>query len=567
MHRQGKQHSELIQARARSHIFRRWRRVGQVRNFVVAWWLLWAVLMVGLFWQWHVLSRTYMKPTPVAGGTFTEGMIGTIDNMNPMFAIDGGNAVAARLVFNGLLRYDSNNQLVPDLAASVVADESGKVYTATLREGVKWHDGKPFTADDVVFTYTTIKHPDTRSPLSSSWRDVIITKQDDRTVVFTLPNAYAPFPHSLTTGVLPNHLLGSLGFVGQRPAGFNQAPIGTGPFRFLEIDADKGEATFLANTDYHRGKPKLDRMILRLYDDPAVMLRDYDAGILTAMADVPRGSVSKLDDIDRAFEKRSTATSVGVYAFYKTPQGVFADRTVRTALSQSISPRDVIERLLLEDSVLRGPLLPTHIGYEKKLVQPKFNDQAAAAALDQAGWRKGSDGIRRKDGQALSFTIVTQDLSDYRAVAELLVESWKDLGADVKVEFYPVDELQQFFVKTHDFEVLLYGIDLGADPDVFAYWHSSQATPPGLNLSEYSSGAADTALEAGRTRSDPELRAAKYRAFLAEWQKDVPALALYRRHIVYVQSPDARTFEAKDLSRPVDRFNDVENWTVKLDLK
>lgn len=561
--RRGQKHTDLLHALTRLHVIKRFQRLRPVRNFVAAWWLLWLICLSGVIWQWRVLSATYAIPTPVSGGTYVEGSVGTIDNINPIFAVDGVNAAASRLVFNGLLRYDDNGVLAADLAETISADDSGTVYTIVLRDDIFWHDGEPVTSRDVVFTFSTIQHPDTRSPLNASWRDIKVEAKDERTIVFTLPNSFAPFTHSLVTGLVPEHLLGSLGPSGQRAAEFNQAPIGNGPFRFLKLDAERGEAVFSANEGYYRGQPLLERLILRTFDSSDGMLDAYKGGLLSGMADVPHQNISELESLGRSVDQLNVATTYGVFAFYKTTHPILADKAVRQALTQAISPRQISQSLAVQSKVMRSPLLPHHLGYDPNLTQVGFSKQEAASVLDQAGWAVGPDGIRNKGGQPLRLTLVSQDTSDYKAVSETVQKAWQEIGVAVDLKLFAADELQRSYVKTHSYDVLIYGIDLGADPDVFAYWHSSQASPPGLNLSEYHSGLADDALASGRTRTDNQLRAAKYRTFAEQWRNDIPAAALYNRYFTYAQVPEASTFTTSRFFHPADRFNNVQLWSIR----
>lgn len=562
--REGRRRSDVVYAQARAQIVRRWQRLGKVRRFVISWGALWVFLLAALIWQWSRLGVAYQQLQPVNGGTFTEGIVGTITNINPLFAIDGPSAAASRLVFNGLLRYDDQGQLVGDLAERWTANAAGTLYIFELRQDVRWHDGRPLTAEDVVFTFTTIQHPDTRSPLNASWRDIKVQAVGDHAVEFTLANTFSPFPHALTTGIVPAHRLAKLGPSGQRPAEFNQAPIGTGPFRFNRLDASKGEATFAANDAYYRGRPRLDRFVIRAYDSLAELEQAYRGGIVTAAADLPFDSFAEAER-QRGQTVRNLMTTYGTFVFYKLSQPVLADRTVRQALGQAVSARRITEALQAQHGNLRLPLLPHQLGYDPALQQAGFAPDQARQLLDQAGWQVGPDGVRAKAGQTLHMTLVTQDESDYVAVAAVLQQAWREIGVAIDVQLYPAEELQQSYAKTHNYDLLLYAIDLGADPDVFAYWHSSQATAPNLNLSEWRNAVADDALESGRTRTDPALRAAKYRTFLEAWRSDVPATALYNRHFLYVQYPDARTFNNTRLIQPADRLNNVEQWTVRLE--
>jgi peptide/nickel transport system substrate-binding protein len=253
-----------------------------------------------------------------------------------------------------------------------------------------------------------------------------------------------------------------------------------------------------------------------------------------------------------------------VMVFFKNSEPPFNDVNVRRALVQTVNTPDAIATLGYPVIIARSPLLMSHPGYNKSITQLPFDKMAAEKILDDGGWKKGSGGIRQKDGQRLSFTLQAQDVSDYQAISDYLRNTWRSIGVQVEVLLQPEADIQGI-VSRHDYQALLYGISLGPDPDVFAYWHGSQADRGStwLNLSEYKSTAVDKALEEGRTRSDPGVRAAKYHPFLENWRSDAPALALYQPRFLYVVRGNLHNFGPIILNSPTDRFNNVEDWMIR----
>jgi peptide/nickel transport system substrate-binding protein len=166
----------------------------------------------------------------------------------------------------------------------------------------------------------------------------------------------------------------------------------------------------------------------------------------------------------------------------------------------------------------------------------------------------------------LAFNLVSQDTPNYTLTAKFLQEQWSKLGVKVMVNYYNGDELQGGIIANHDYDALLYGISLGVDPDVFVYWDSSQASINSqghLNLSEYKSKTADQALQAGRTRSDPQVRAVKYQEFLRVWSEDAPALALYQPNFLYITRGPVFGYQRQMLNAAADRFYNVDNWMIR----
>jgi peptide/nickel transport system substrate-binding protein len=553
------------------HFFKRLGRLMRVWRFAVSWLLLLVLVGTGTIMQIRALSIHYQKLQPAPGGSYTEGVIGAFTTANPLYATSAADSSVSRLVFSGLMKYDLENRLVPDLAKSLSVDASGKVYTAKLRSDVRWHDGKPLTAKDVAFTYTMIKNPDARSPLFNTWKDVEVRAQNDQTVVFELPNTLSTFPETLTNGIVPQHVLRSVDPSQLRTDRFNTVnPIGTGPFKWekLEVSGAAQESRqevvgLVPSETFYRAKPKLHRFIIRTFRDEQHMIKAYEAGELTSMV----GLASVPDNIRGVsdFTEYNIPMTGAVMVFFKTSMPPLNDVKVRRALVQGVDAGDVVQTLSHPVRLVNGPLLSSHIGYNRKLTQLSTNITRAKKSLDAAGWKVGDNGIRKKGGKELTFTLYAQNTSDYTAVTGYLQKAWRGLGVKADVLLQGDSDIQGE-VSRHDYSALLYGISLGTDPDVFAYWHSSQANPSApirLNLSEYKSQEADASLEAGRTRLDPKVRSTKYEPFLRAWREDAPALALYQPTFLYVTRGKVYNFEPKSLNDITSRYVNVESWMIR----
>jgi peptide/nickel transport system substrate-binding protein len=250
--------------------------------------------------------------------------------------------------------------------------------------------------------------------------------------------------------------------------------------------------------------------------------------------------------------------------FFKMSNGVLSDVKVRQALVQAVNRESLIKEIGYPVVASNEPFLTTHPGYDKSITQLPFNQSAAAALLDQAGWKVGKDGTREKDGKQLTFSLYSQSTSEYAYVTQKLQADWAKVGAKVEVLLQPDNDLQTT-VTGHSYDALLYGISLGNDPDVYAYWGSTQADERAVNrvnFSEYKSTTADKALEAGRTRTDEKLRAVKYRPFLEAWRNDAPALALYQPRYLYITRGVVHGFDPSTINVASDRYANVVNWKI-----
>ena len=253
-------------------------------------------------------------------------------------------------------------------------------------------------------------------------------------------------------------------------------------------------------------------------------------------------------------------------AFFNNSHGVLSDANVRKALASSVDRRQLVNLTGKPTELLDGPILRGQVGYNPSITQRGYNFDEANQLMDQAGWKRGDKDLRYKDGKVLEFTLRSQDARQYSLTSQYLQKQWEKLGIKINVTYYSGDDLQGQVIATHDYDILVYGISIGADPDVFAYWDSSQAsiTSQGRsNLSEYKSTVADEALEAGRTRTDNAVREVKYKAFLSAWIADVPALALYQPNYIYVTRGPVYGYNRKMDNGAADRFYNVENWMVR----
>lgn len=550
---------------------RRLHNLTHVKRFVTAWVLLMVLLIGCVVVQTRALSSYYQTAQPVPGGIYIEGIVGNYNNANPIYATGQVNDAVSRLLFASLFQYNDKNQLVGDLASSYDVNEKANVYTVHLRPHLTWQDGQPLTAKDVVFTYETIQNPASQSPLQASWQGVELSAPNSRTVVFTLPNPLSSFPFSLTNGIIPKHILDKISPDQLRSATFNTTnPIGAGPFEFKDVQTsgDTGQSKeqqiiLSPFPGYHAGQPKLSTFIIHTFTTTNAMLASYQQDKLTAMVGLT--SLPKTIAHDASTITYNMPLTAADYVFFKNSSSVLSDKNVRRALVEGANVPKIIEQIGHPVTPVDEPLLHGQLGYDAKYQQPSYNPAAASELLNKAGWILGKDGIRYKKKQPLEFSLYAANTPQYAKITNTLKKQWQALGVQVQVYLQDDDDLQNT-AAYHDYDALLYGISIGADPDVFVYWDSSQASVDSatrLNFSEYTSDAADAALEAGRTRVGDALRAAKYDDFLKAWQADTPALGLFQPRFLYVTRGQVFGLDAHTINIDTDRYNNVANWMIR----
>lgn len=570
--RQVEAFGQQAEAQLERNFFRRLERLREVRRFVITWLLLFILLGSCLVVQIRALAGYYKVLSPVPGGTYTEGIIGSFTNANPVYATSPVDQAVSHLLFAGLYKYNDNNQLVGDLAdGQPVISPDATQYTVHLRHGLTWQDNVPLTSDDVLFTYQVIQSPDAQSPLNASWQGIKVTAPDPYTVVFTLPNTLASFPYSLTNGILPRHVLGNTVMSEMRSAAFNtRSPIGAGPFKWQALaaassspDNTQQQIALLPFAHYYGGQPKLTSFVFHTFSKQADMVASFNNHELTAMAGLD--SVPMADAKDDTVRSYSMPLTAAVMAFFKNNHPVLSDVQVRKALITATDTKKIIDSLGYPTNPVTEPLLKGQLGYDPAYAQPSFNLNMANQMLDQDGWVRDKSGIRSKDGKQLAFQLYAEGSSEYARVARMLQAQWGTVGAKVDLQLQSGADFQSTLA-FHSYDALLYGISIGLDPDVFAYWDSTQAdirSANRLNFSAYNSRAADNSLEAGRTRLDSALRIIKYQSFLKSWQSDAPALGLYQPRYLYVTRGEVFGLAEHRINNAVDRYDNVENWMIR----
>ncbi len=554
------------------HFFRRLGRLYQVRRFVLSWTLLMMFIGFGAIWQVRGLDRFYMKLAPASGGIYREGLLGAFTTSNPLFAVSPADVSVSRLVFSGLFRLSPEGKIESELANTYEMDETELIYTVHLRDNVTWHDGSQFTARDVEFTYNTIKNPATKSPLFSGWSSIDVKATDEYTVVFTLPNSLSSFPYSLTNGIVPRHILSAYEPADLRSSLFNTVtPIGTGPFIFKQvevlgsdIDDRQEKVTLDSNEAYFKAVPLINGVVLRTYRNEDEMVKAFERQEITSMVGLATVSDRLLEQ--QTVQTFSTPLTSQVMIFLNNSSEALKDKNVRKALLRATDTTALRQSIGYELVEADSPFLKSHFAYDKQKVQLKPDIAEANKLLDEAGWLRTEDGSRQKDGVQFKLRLISQSLTEYATVVQGIQKQWGELGVQVEAFLQPEEDVQSGAVVRHDYDVLLYGISLGLDPDVYAYWHSSQADPrlkTRLNLSEYSNQAADKALEAGRTRLNEELRTVKYRPFLDAWLDEVPAIALYQPRFLFVARGTLEGYKTGQFNGPADRFYSISDWQVR----
>jgi peptide/nickel transport system substrate-binding protein len=555
---------------ARRFVFRRIDNFRDARRHIAIWVLAIGVIVgaSGLQLMWY--QQSYRTLAPANDGTYAEGVLGPVNTLNPIFASSSAEVSAGNLLFSKLLSYDKTGNLNYDLAESMTISEDQRTYTVKIRPDARWTDGTYVRARDVVFTVNLLKNTATRSTITG-WNDVtakIVEDDTDRTVAFSLPAVYAAFPHALNfLPILPEHILRDVEPSALRENDFSSNPVGSGPFalRFIqEVDVEEGrQIIHLArNPDYYRGVTKLDRFQLHIYDSTADIIRAVNTAEVNAATDLSVADTAQVDTTRSVIERKAVYN--GVYAILNTTSPVLQDHAIRRALQAGTDTKAIRDAVGQNTPALHLPFVNGQVKGDVPTA-PVYNKAEAERILDEAGWRL-DNGLRKKDGNTLKLSVVTTKNNDFERVLDTLVGQWKGLGISVTTTIVdpsdPTQSVNQDVLRPRRFDVLLHQFSIGADPDVFAYWHSSQISG-GRNYANYSSTNSDEALLSARSRLETDLRDAKYVTFARQWLTDIPAIGLYQATSQYVHSPSVHTIpEDEILISAADRYANVLYWSV-----
>src|SRR3989344_5273123 len=519
--------------------------------------------------------RTYLyftHPAPAVGGSYTEGVIGAPRSINPLYISRDAERDIAHLVFSGLLGYDGAGEITYDLAERYDVSPDGKIYTLYLRQNALWHDGKPVTADDVVFTVKRLQDPQYKSPFRANWQGVEPEKIDDHTVKLTLRTAYAPFIENLTQGIIPKHLWGEITPDRMLLHELNLNPVGSGPYRLKRFKYDNDGSllwyTVTRNPDYWGDGPYLKEITFVFYAGEDALLNALHRCEIEGFGPI---SVRNTEDssLDRYAVLTLATPRIFRVLFNQRQSPALADKSVREAIAYALDKSRVV-REVGGGAIVTDSLLPPFQGTPSESNAPlPYDPTQSRKLLDRAGWKDtDEDGIRDKkirqnnklQSVPLRFTLATGDSPELTHAAEAIKLMLADIGIEVSVASHSFADLEATVIRPRSFEMLLFGQVYGYEPDPFTFWHSTQIKDPGLNVALFTNKKADQLLEEARRTTSTTLRRQKYAAFAKLADADIPAVPLYTQLYLYLLPRDINGVEISRMALPSDRFNGIQSW-------
>jgi peptide/nickel transport system substrate-binding protein len=586
-----------------------------------------------------VLTSIYYKNTktaPAEGGTFIEGVLEQPRFVNPIYANSDIDRDLSELIFSGLMKYDKNMQIIPDLAENYPEiQDDGRTYNFFLKNNVIWQDGISLTADDVVFTVKTIQSPEFKSPYLANWVGVKVEKINDFTVKFTLQKPYSAFLENCTLKIMPKHIWETVPAESFSLQSYNlENTIGSGMYKIKEVKRDNQKQVksikLVENNSYFGQKPYIPTINFVFSQNQQELVRLAQKGKIMGL-----GSDDLLD-LGENWQKSSVFLPRYFAVFFNQGSNILSDKEIRTALNYGTNKKE------LSESIVNSPLLPDFYGLASPEEIYQFDPEKAKQILENDGYKDiDGDGLREKvlvkkfafqfekkiqqgssgndvtelqkclkieetgyfgpqtkekiikfqqdnsiesngivgtstrkklneicfgdpqETKELKIVLITVDQQKLEEVAETLKRQWKEIGVNLEIQTYSIYQLEQEFIKSRNYDALLFGEVLGAIPDPFPFWHSSQKNDPGLNLCSYDNKIVDDLLEENRKNSDPIIAKEKLEAIQNAILKDAPAVFLYSPEYIYSTSSKVNGIENKKAVNPSKRFIDIANWYLK----
>jgi peptide/nickel transport system substrate-binding protein len=488
-----------------------------------------------------------VQPVSAAKKSVIVGMTQEPVNFNPLLYVNSGTEeVPEACMFDALWDINEKGEFVPNLAVKVPTLENGgisqdgNVWKIELKKGIKWHDGAPFTAKDVEFTYQTIINPKV-AIRSRSGFDLISQFKiiDDYNVEIHLSKPFVPFAWAWQKmHIVPAHILSKEADINTAP--FNTQPIGTGPYKLVKRVAGS-HMVYKRNMDYHRGAPAIETVIHKFVPDQTVAYTQFKTGEIDVFGlhGVPPVRFEEARKLPGKDALETPAPWVE-FIYFNCGKPQFKEKVVRQALYYAVDKEKWIKDIYygLPPRTL-SYLHPNHWAYSQNLKDPGYNPEKAAAMLEAAGWKKGADGIREKNGVKLKFTMSTTAGSKAREQAEAMIQAnWKEIGVAMEIKNMPASVVWGEYTTKSQFDTLMVGWEptVGMDPDYTARCHSKQIPAKygtGSNYVQYENPELDKLLEEGVLISDMEKRKAVYQNIQEILHEDVPFAPIFAYMFMY----------------------------------
>ena len=529
--------------------------------------IFWGVLAIfiisSILWGFLVLQNKTI-PVPIQSNLYREGMLGQPINVNPVLAgTNDSDRDLIELLFSDLL----------DLTESYTVSDDGQTWKMKLKADLRWDDGKPVTADDVIFTIDTIQDSGSRSPIFPTWQGVIVNRISEREVEFTLRTPYAFFLNNLQElKLLPKHIFGSIPPENIRLSNFNLEPVGNGPYQFSSME--KRKDGFI--TDYHLEtnryfageKPYLENLDIKFYASSDELINAFNLKRIDGFGGLNPKNVNDLKFGNQILEKLMPR----YYAIFlnKNTKPSLVNKEVLKALELATNKEKIIGEVFNGRAIVINSPLPAIIeGYDRN-TDPghEFSLEKAIEILSKDKWllNEKTQVREKKVGrqmETLEYAVIVPQISFLTQTVEIIKEDWAKIGVKLNPIIMNPEDILNEVIKTRNYPMILFGNVLKGNSDIFSFWHSSERFYPGLNLALYENKKVDALLESVRKNLEAEDRIKDLSQIQKLINEDKPAIFLYSPAYLYAGPKDLGGFEESVLITAADRFENVNKWYLE----
>lgn len=530
----------------------------------------------------EVVSQENIQP--LQGGVYSEALIGSFQRLNPL--LDTYNSVdrdVDKLIFSGLIKFDDRGLPSGDLAESWGVSQDGTLYNFTIKANAFWHDGKPVSSQDVVFTIQLLREGGMTIPqdIQAFWSDIEVVILNEKNIQFQLPEPFSPFLDYLAFDLLPEHILGGMTYTAIVDAEFNLQPVGSGPYKFSQLFVDDNwirGVELVINENYYYETAFIDTIEFIYYEDEESAWQAYEDGIVQGVSEITSeylGQALIKDDVS-LFASRIPEFTI-IFLNLESPTAPFLeDINIRNALLMGLNRQFLVDDILQGQAVVTdSPILPGTWAYYDVADSVAFDLDGANELLKQSGYvlsdrvdeSEQVDVIRMKDDVYLEITLLYPADEIYENIAQKIQSDWIALGIDVTIEAVPYDQLINERLEQRDYEAALLNLNLARtpDPDPYPFWNQVQATN-GQNYSQWNNRMASEYLEKARVITDIHERERMYHNFQVIYHQEIPSLILYYPIYNYAISKDVQGVRVGPLFDTSDRFNTFTEWYLKSEL-
>lgn len=556
----------IVSKHIHTFFFEKFANLRNVKNLVLVWLFLMSGLLLSVMFFRIIGESSYMKNNFSNGGTYSEGIVGEVKNLNPLFASSDPEKSFAKLAFVSLYDVDTSGKINTELADSFSTDNNFRDFNLKIRQDAEWSDGKKITADDVIFTVNLLKNKLVNSSRYESWTKVKTSKINDYEIRFEMPTTSKLVLYTLDFPILPVHILGEVDPSKLRENSFSQNPITSGEFKFKSVGSSNGKTTIslAKNEKYFAGTPKLDYFEIVAYTKKQQLIEALVKGEVAASPSAELNDLPGYDERAKLAEKSSKINS-GIYAFLNNSSSILKDKAVRQSIQKGVDVAKIRSKM---SSVSRIDLPIINDGIKSDLPEaPKANKDEAEKMLDSAGWKKQNK-TRFKNGQEMKITLATISDPNLERASKELKNQLENLGFSVEMTVSDKDDKTGSFIQSiiqpRAYDILLYRIDFGVDTDIYAFWHSSQATSKGLNFANYSDAVSDDLLLNSRNTASDSEKNDQLVLFLKRWLSQAPAIGIAQAHSNYVYRKSIKTYSSNNsLVDALSRYSDVRYWKIE----